>query len=253
VRQRISDALLALYQRVLRSGLLDRPVPRRAFESIYLAYKRLIEAGPVSGLRMLVTDGSTVIDVGANIGFFAVPFARWTGPRGRVVAIEPEAHNVASLRRRVERSGVSDIVECVQAAAADQPGQLRLAITPGHPGGHHLAEQGESVRAVTLDELVADDSRPVRLIKIDVQGAEAMVLAGAGKVIDRHHPAIYAEVDGPALERMGSSPRELIERIMSLGYAPHRLTRGGVGSRESLEALVGRSSAGYIDVLFMPD
>ena len=85
--------------------MLDRPRPRRAYESVYLAYKRLIEAGPVDGLRGVVATGSTVFDVGANIGFFSFRFARWVGPEGRVIAIEPEARNIASLRRRVARAG----------------------------------------------------------------------------------------------------------------------------------------------------
>jgi FkbM family methyltransferase len=252
MRQRLSDALVGLYERAVRAGALDRPRPRRAFEWVYLGYKRLIEAGPIDGLRGLVAHGSTVIDVGANIGFFSVRFARWVGPAGRVIAIEPEARNIDSLRHRVARAGLSSIVDCVQAAAADRPGQLRLALTPGHPGDHHLADAGEPVEAVTLDELVAQDFRPVTLIKIDVQGAETMVLAGARSVIEAHHPAIYVEVDGTALARLGSSPRGLIETAMGLGYRPHRLTRRGVRGREQLDGLLARSSAGYIDVLLLP-
>ena len=152
-----SDGLLALYERAARTGALDRPRPRRAFESLYLAYKRLIEAGPVEGLRELVPEGSTVVDVGANIGFFSLRFARWVGPAGRVIAIEPEARNIASLRARVERAGLSDVVDCIQAAAADRSGVLRLALTPGHPGDHHLAKFGEPVQAVTARR--ADSTR----------------------------------------------------------------------------------------------
>lgn len=249
-----SDGLLALYERAARTGALDRPRPRRAFESLYLAYKRLIEAGPVEGLRELVPEGSTVVDVGANIGFFSLRFARWVGPAGRVIAIEPEARNIASLRARVERAGLSGVVDCIQAAAADRSGVLRLALTPGHPGDHHLAKFGEPVQAVTLDELTAQEVRRVSLVKIDVQGAETMVIAGARRLLDKQRSAVFVEVHEPSLARGGSSPRELIESLVGLGFAGHRLTRRGVGPREQPDELLAHlagSSTGYIDILFL--
>ncbi len=106
---------------------------------------------------------------------------------------------------------------------------------------------------MTLDELVARDSRTVALIKVDVQGAETMVLGGAQSMIETHRPAIYVEVDSMALARLGSSARELIRTVVELGYSGRKLTRRGIGPHEDPDELIGRSSAGYIDVLFMPD
>ncbi len=252
MRDQISGRLVPLYDRVAQTGLLDRPRPRRAFESAYLAYKRLLEAGPLDGLREVVTSGSTAIDVGANIGFFTLRFARWVGPEGHVIAIEPEARNCDSLHRRVSRAGLSDIVTCVQAAAADRHRELRLTLNPGHPGDHHLGNHGEPVPGVTLDELAASDPRPVTLIKIDVQGAESMVLSGARRLIERHHPAVFVEVDERSLSRLGSSSSQLINTLVSLGYGGHRLTRAGIGKREHEDNLISESATAYIDVLFLP-
>ncbi len=251
MKHRISYGLIALYARVLETGLLDRPRAQRAFEAAYLTWKGLLEAGPINGLSTLVTNGSTIFDVGANIGFFSVRFARWVGPDGRVIAIEPEARNIDSLRRRIGQAGIADIVECVPAAAADKPGELRLAITRGHPADHHLSDTGVLIPAVTLDDLAAKDPRPVSLIKIDVQGAETMVVAGARELIATHRPAIFVEIDAPSLARCGSSPRELIEALTELGYRPHQLTRDGVGDVETTSELVARTAKGYIDVLFI--
>ena len=246
------NALVRLYDRATRAGVLDRPLPRRAFESVYLAYKQLIEAGPVDSLREVVTSGSTAIDVGANIGFFTLRFARWVGPAGHVIAIEPEPRNFNSLRGRVARAGLSNIVTCVQAAAADRRGELRLALNPGHPGDHHLADDGQPVAGVTLDELAANDPGRITIVKIDVQGAESMVLAGARELIETHRPAVLVEVHGPSLARLGSSRRELIDTLVALGYGGHRLTRRGIGVREEPKKLDAQSATGYIDVLFLP-
>jgi FkbM family methyltransferase len=252
MKDRISGRLIRVYEQATAAGVLNRPRARRAYESAYFAYKQMIEAGPVDALHELVTDGSTVLDVGANIGFFSVRFARWVGPTGHVIAIEPEARNIESLRRRIARAGLLDVVTCIEAAAADRPGQLRLARTPGHPGDHHLAEDGEPIAAVTLDELTATDRRPVTLVKIDVQGAETMVLAGARRLIAEHRPAVFVEVDEPSLARMGSSGRSLVEAIIALGYRPHTLTRRGIGSCLEPDTVLAQSARGYIDVLFLP-
>jgi FkbM family methyltransferase len=193
-----------------------------------------------------------VIDVGANIGFFALRFGEWVGPDGRVIAIEPEKRNMATLRRRVERAHLQRVVLCVQAAAADRSGRVRLAVNPAHPGDHQIADEGEPVRAVTIDELIAEDSRKVALIKIDVQGAEMIVLGGARRVIETHRPAIFVEVANGPLRSFGSSGDELIRLLTGLGYAGHILTRRGIGQAETPEVLTAKSADEYIDVLFLP-
>jgi FkbM family methyltransferase len=252
MKDQIAEGLVRIYGRATKGGILDRPRPRRAFEGVYLGYKRLIEAGPVDQLRELVTRGSTVIDVGANIGFFSLRFARWVGPSGRVIAIEPEVNNIVSLRRRIARAELSDVVTCIQAAAADTSGCLRLAVNPGHPGDHHLSNDGERVVAVTLDDVVAADPRPVTLVKIDVQGAESLVLDGARRLIRNHRPALFVEVHEQSLARLGSSGRELIESLLGLDYVAHRLKRNGISPRQDPDELIAKIASGYIDVLFLP-
>jgi FkbM family methyltransferase len=252
VRKRLVEGLLRLYERAVEAGLLDRPWARRGFESLYIVYKRLLEAGPTSKLRELVEPGSAVIDVGANIGFFSLSFGRWVGPRGRVIAIEPERHNFESLRRRIDRAHLSAIVEPIQAVAADQPGERRLAVNPTHPGDHRIADTGEPVRAVTLDQLTEGSSRRVSLVKVDVQGAEQIVLGGASRVLAKDRPALFVEVDDEALRNFGSSARELIETVVARGYVPHDLSRQGLRPIADTEALLASAAAGsYTDVVFV--
>jgi hypothetical protein len=106
---------------------------------------------------------------------------------------------------------------------------------------------------VTIDELAARDPRRVTLVKIDVQGAEMLVLAGALGVIESHQPAIFVEIADWALERFGSSGDELIATLADLGYSGHMLTRRGIGAAEAPEVLTANSAEGYIDVLFLPE
>jgi FkbM family methyltransferase len=201
-----------------------------------------------------VRPKTVVIDVGANVGFFTLRFASWVTGGGKVIALEPEAVNCARLRRAVSRAGSGAVVETVQAAAADVTGEGLLQINPGHPGDHKLGAAGVPVALTTLDDLLAARGWPeVSLIKIDVQGAEARVLAGARGVIERFRPALFVEVDDRLLRRFGSSARELLAWCASRGYAIRTLD-GNPGSdpltvSEAL-GVVGRK--GYTDLLLLP-
>ncbi|HLY58262.1 MAG TPA: FkbM family methyltransferase [Stellaceae bacterium] len=254
-RRRLQGVLLSLFATVRRTGVLDSRPGRWAFENSYELYKRLIEAGEIDRLAPFIPPGSLAIDVGANVGFFTTRFARWVGPQGAVIAIEPEAVNFARLRRRIDGEKLADRVECLEAAACEAEGTVLLEINPDHPGDHKLGASGVPIRAVALDDLVAARGWPaVSLIKIDVQGAELRVLAGVHAVIERFHPAMFIEVDDGALRRLGGSAASLIETMASFGYRAHRLGREGVSPplpEEALAALSG-ADAGYTDLLFLP-
>jgi FkbM family methyltransferase len=243
-------ALLFLY------GLFYRPLHTRVGRGLFLfsyaAYKRF-EARELVALAPIVPPGSTVIDVGANIGYCTRHFARWVGPRGRVIAIEPETENVGELRSGVRRTGF-DHVECVHAAAGAHTGLGRLVVNRMHPGDHRLGTEGIEVAIVTVDSVMADRGWPrVSLIKIDVQGSELAVIAGAIETLRRWRPALFVEMDDEALLRQGASSHELVGRLETLGYAPHAIDRRGTPRRLDPAAVIQRSLAGrYLDVLWLP-
>src|SRR5262249_19036698 len=155
---------------------------RRAFLVTYSVYKAWIEAGPVDRLKEFVAPGSTVVDVGANVGFFTLKFADWTGESGCVIAVEPDHENFETLVTKIEAAGLERRVRLVRAAAATEGGTIGFERNDLHPGDHwiRLGSGAITVPAVTIDDLVADAGAPrVSLVKIDVQGAELLVLKGA--------------------------------------------------------------------------
>jgi FkbM family methyltransferase len=257
VNRMLQRTLLGLHGVVRRSGLLSTGPGRRLFEIGYDFYKARLEAGEIAGLRRYVRPGTCVVDVGANIGFFTVRFARWVSDGGRVLAVEPEADNHRSLERRLARAGLAGHVEVVRAAAGEREGWDYLTVNPHHPGDHRLSVadgDGEPVRLATIDGLLAARGRPaVSLIKIDVQGAEPRVIAGAAETLARFAPAIWMEVDPKATRRAGGDPRRLLEQMAAAGYQPHVLSRAGVGPALSVQAAAGLAEArGYADFLFLP-
>lgn len=248
-------ALLAIYRGVRRTRLLNTPAGAALFEAAYELYKTALEAGPVGRLASLVPRGSIVIDVGANVGFFSRRFARWVGPHGRVIALEPEPRNLARLKARIARDGIAGIVEAVGAAAAEAAGTVLLDLNPDNPADHRLGARGIPVPSVTLDALVGDHpGGAVSLIKIDVQGSELRVIEGALQTIARFRPTLFIEVDDGHLRLGGASAKALIDRLDALGYRPHRLLRSGLSpSLSPADCLARVARPGqYEDFVFLP-
>lgn len=160
---------LAIYSLAARLRLTETHLGRVLFLWVYGLYKERIEARYAVRLLDYIPPHSTVIDVGANVGFFTRLFARHLEQGGRVIAIEPEARNAADLRAMLAREGLAERVTVVQALAADEEGERLLAIDPLHPANHHIGAQGIATPARTLDSLAGQAER-ISLIKIDVQG-----------------------------------------------------------------------------------
>lgn len=245
--------LLDGYGALAERGLLDNRLVRSAFDAAYHVYKLGFETGAVGCLRPFVTPGTMVIDVGANIGFFTNRFAHWVGPAGAVVALEPEAVNLARLRRRVARHRWGKRVECIGAVAAASDGHAYLEVNPRHPGDHKIAEHGVEVVARSVDSLVSErPARRVSLVKIDVQGAEVLVLGGMRATIAEHRPALFVELHQAGLALFGSSVGELVQTIVGYGYAGRCLARRRLEAVATPAELVSRHADHYGDVLFLP-
>jgi len=252
----VQHTLLTAYAALARTGIMRQAWARRAFLAAYSGYKTWIEAGPVDRLREFVPAGSTVVDVGANVGFFTMKFALWVGEQGRVIAVEPDRENFEVLAAKVKKAGLQDRVRLHQAAAAAETGSVRLRRNELHPGDHRISfhPEGIPVPAVTVDDLVAAAApRSVSLVKIDVQGAEMLVLKGAKRMLDQLHPALFVEVDDRALRHFGSSAEALLEHMQRSGYKTHELVENGPPRELSHHRLFASlKTRSYIDVLFLP-
>lgn len=256
VKQRLQRLGLLAYKALARSGALSNPVGRSLFLKAYGLYKRLVEAGPVGRLERFVAPGTVVVDVGANVGFFTLKFAQWVGPSGLVLAIEPDRENFEALTRALAQSGIAARVRACKAVAAERPGALLLERNEFHPGDHKIAvgAAGIEVPAVSLDALLDEHpGKRVSLVKIDVQGAEMMVLAGARRMLAEHAPALFVEVDEGALAHFGASAHALVSLLEGCGYRMHELARDGDAQpldRDRLATMLARR--GYVDALFLP-
>jgi FkbM family methyltransferase len=163
--------------------------------------------------RQALRPGMTIVEVGANIGAHTIAMAHCVGPRGRLLAFEPQRAVFQMLCANVALNGVEQ-VEAHWAALGSADGFIsvpRLDSTARQNfGGLPIGgADGEKVRLATLDSL---DLPACHFIKIDVEGMEIEVIRGAVETIRRRAPLIYVEND-----RQARSPM-LIEQLLTLGY-----------------------------------
>lgn len=209
---------------------------RLAGMTLHVPGTRRIRLSVVAGnLRMhrlldrFVRPGSTVVDVGANIGYNTVHAARLAGPRGRVVAVEPTPDNLETLRSNVAAAGLSNVV--VAPVAAGRVAGLRELFVRGETSAVNslfaqscYAEVTAVLRVpvVPLDELV-DGAADV--VKLDVEGAELEVLEGMPRLLRTLHAVLIAEwhplLQGLAGHDPDALPRWLLERGWRLHAASH--------------------------------
>jgi FkbM family methyltransferase len=254
-RSLIRDAAVKLFGLTAKLDLQRFPLFDRAFLALYGIYKHYFEAGPIDRLKEFAPAGSCVIDVGANVGFFSLRFAQWVGDAGKVISIEPEQRNYDSLVLALKRRGLSHRVDALRAVAAAVSGMTLLEINPLHPADHKLSRDGTGlpVTAVTLDELVQDKgpSRPA-LVKIDVQGAEMLVLEGAADILKLAGPALFIELHEEGLSKFDTSVSAILDHLSGYRYEAYWLMRTGAHSKASPAEIHAKvAQIGYVDVLFL--
>ncbi|MGI8728939.1 MAG: FkbM family methyltransferase [Solirubrobacteraceae bacterium] len=146
-----------------------------------------------------VRAGDHVWDVGANIGSLALVAAGIVGPRGRVLAVEPDAGCAAAIRANAALNDLRQI-DVLEAAAARHSGTADLVVVRDRlwtrlasVGEHDQQQRRVSVPAVALDDV---DAPPPRLVKIDVEGAELDVIAGMARLLREARPLVVCEMHG---------------------------------------------------------
>jgi FkbM family methyltransferase len=164
-------------------------------------------------LQQMTRPGMMVLEVGASIGAFTVPLARFVGPGGRVVAFEPQRIMYQMLCGNLALNAIDNVV-AHNSAAGRSNGSIAVPSVdytkPGNFGGVPLgSRQGDIVPLVTIDSLALPSCH---LIKIDVEGMELDVLEGANSTLRRFRPRLYVENDRPE-----KSP-PLIAHLLALDY-----------------------------------
>jgi FkbM family methyltransferase len=155
--------------------------------------------------------GDSFVDVGANIGWFSLLAAARVGPTGRVLSIEAVPSNVELLVRSSHANGFENVV-AMSVAASDRAGVVLLQRLGGSNAAIFSSAESAApgdrwVSALPLDGL-SSLVRGLDVMKIDVEGAELLVLRGAQDLIRRYQPEIFLEYSPGMLARFPDSGTE---------------------------------------------
>jgi FkbM family methyltransferase len=205
-----------------------RPTVRQVTDGPLRGTRLLLDPGsPYAGdyepafaraLARLAQPGTIAVDAGAHHGYFTVLLAKAVGPGGSVVAFEADPGNAAVVRRNVELNHLAHVTveiaavadreaEAAPLFAARSGGSMEWTLSQSfaeREGGTPDGRPQHSTRLVSLASYFGD--RPVSLIKMDIEGAEAVALPAAREWLERTRPHIvlefHREVGWPAIEAL---------------------------------------------------
>jgi FkbM family methyltransferase len=200
---------------------LHRPEVDR-FISPDLATRGIYEPAETALFEREVRPGMTVLDVGANIGYFTLLSARLVGPEGRVFAFEPDPDNFRLLNRNITDNGYRNVT-AVNAAVTDRDGTLRLHRSAVNSGDHRAYDSADGrpaveVRAVRLDSL--DLGGGADFVKMDIQGSEWAALRGMERLLSAERSPrlrLLMEFWPIGLTRFGVEPAAVLRLLSDAG------------------------------------
>lgn len=166
-----------------------------------------------------IKKGDIVLDIGANIGYYTLIFAKLIGEKGKVFAFEPEPTNFALLKKNVEINAYKNVI-LIQKAVSNRTGKLKLYLCEDNKGDHrtynsHDGRKSIEIEAIRLDDYFKNYDRKVNFIKMDIQGAEGNALQGMSKLLKKNKDVkIVTEFWPAGLKRAGMAPEEFLKFLI---------------------------------------
>jgi len=212
-------------------------------------------------VKQEVRPGQTVLDVGANLGYYTLLFARAVGVSGRVFAFEPVEDNVKLLEQNIELNGYRNVT-VIRKAVIDTTGLGQMFLSTSCCGNHTLfapEENSSSVRVetISLDEYFHEYRGRIDFVKIDAEGAEGRIVRGMHFLLNENrHMKIVIEYWPFGLKKSGIPPREFLGFLARHEFELYRIDeRSGLLVHSSPNDLLRNSPNDpgyYVNLLCVP-
>jgi FkbM family methyltransferase len=198
-------------------------------DSLNLSMTRVYEPGTTSLVEKYVKKGDMVLDIGANIGYYTLLFAKLVGEEGRVFAFEPDVDNFILLRKNVELNGYKNVL-IEQKAVSDRNERINLYLSQNNAGVRRIfklnddkckykTDRIDEVNAIRLDDYFKNYSNRIDFIKIDVEGAEWAVVRGMQKLLCLNKGVkVVTEFWPMGLINFGVKPVSYLKFFLDLGF-----------------------------------
>jgi FkbM family methyltransferase len=234
----ISSALRDILNRAAPSGLTEVSIAAGPMKGFHLRLDLQSEKDLWLGnyepellalLQTVTPLGGVAFDIGANIGLISLALAEQVGPEGKVVAFEALPANVERLHANLALNDCGRRVIVEPSAVGAAPGNAIFLVHAsggmgklGGSAGRDEEYQGQiEVPVVSLDDYVFKGGNPApSLVKIDVEGGEAMVLDGSERLLSERHPTLLIELHGP------DASARVWDQLQRKDYAVRKLESG---------------------------
>lgn len=180
--------------------------------------------------------GMTVLDLGANIGFYSLLARSVVGDSGQIFSFEPFSGNISLLRESIKQNGFTNVFP-IESAVSDKSGTTTLHLSPDYCSEHSLvdlgfeyahdaAQKSTQVNLTSIDDYFAKTKPDIKVdfIKMDIEGSESKALAGMKKTLERNQKISIMTEFWPNGFRAGkNSPEDFLERLSDLGFVLHNI------------------------------
>lgn len=174
-------------------------------------------------VKKLVKKGMTVVDIGANIGYYSLIFAELVGNKGKVYAFEPDPNNYELLVKNIRVNNYTNIIP-IRKAISDKCGKNKLFIHKTGFGccslsGKNVDDKAGvvNVEVTTLDRFFKKSDK-IDFIKMDAEGAEGLIIEGGKNTIKNNDLKIVMEFYPRLLKNLGSNPARLLNKLEKHGF-----------------------------------
>ena len=183
-------------------------------------------------IARLIRPGDIALDVGANTGYFSMLIGTLAGPDGHVYAFEPIPDVASDMQRNITLNNLNNITLTPVVVCNENSEQVIYEGPPDHRGVSSMrnlqnASQAHEVKGVRLDDYPLELEH-LRLVKIDVEGAEQVALEGMPLIIEKHRPYIVIEFTDAFLRNFGHSSQTLTDWLVERDYHLYQITNDGL-------------------------
>ena len=216
--------------RLLAANVLPAPMLTWVKTQYYVRSVKTFWEDDVEPLKVLVKSGDSVIDVGANFGWYTNVLSPMVGPTGKVYSVEPIPDTFQVLSGIVRKLGLANVLP-INYAISKTDGMAVMRVPEHAYGGSNFyraqidLKQAENAGSMpeynvpmrSLDSLFLDVANKITFIKCDVEGHELAVVQGAVRFLETARPAWLMEVGGSP-DQEGTPPHQLFHLMRDYGY-----------------------------------
>ena len=191
-------------------------------DNLHLSINEVYEPLETELVKKEIKKGDVVIDIGANVGYYTLIFAKLVGDEGKVYAFEPEPYNFNLLKKNIEINGYKNII-LEQKGISNKNGKTILYIGAQGTGGHSFADDGTrtpiDIEIVYLDDYFKDYEGKIDFIKMDIEGAEPLAIEGMSSILNKNkNLKVMSEFAPIALNKFHVKPEDFLQLLMKNNF-----------------------------------